>query len=72
MPEPQRALDNFDLSGRTMPGAFVRALALLKAAAARSNVALEQLDPERGGGHRPRRRSGGGRRARRCLPGGRL
>ena len=46
--QTQRALDNFDLSGRTMPGAFVRALALLKAAAARSNVALEQLDPERG------------------------
>ena len=32
--QTQRALDNFHLSGRPMPDAFVRALALVKAAAA--------------------------------------
>lgn len=35
--QTQRARDNFHISGRPMPAAFVRALALVKAAAAMVN-----------------------------------
>ncbi|QIL20715.1 class II fumarate hydratase [Thermomonas sp. HDW16] len=45
--QTQRALDNFHLSGRPMPGAFVRALALVKAAAAVVNGHLGLLDRAR-------------------------
>ena len=46
--QTQRAVNNFPVSGQRMPAAFIRALLLAKAAAARANVALEQLDAETG------------------------
>ncbi len=45
--QTQRALDNFHISGRPMPAAFVRALALLKASAALVNGHLGLLDSKR-------------------------
>ena len=42
--QTQRALDNFHISGRPMPAAFVHALALVKAAAAVVNGHLGLLD----------------------------
>jgi fumarate hydratase class II len=45
--QTQRALDNFRVSGRPMPAAFVQALALAKAAAATVNAALGLLDEAR-------------------------
>ncbi|PVZ12336.1 MULTISPECIES: aspartate ammonia-lyase [unclassified Pseudomonas] len=46
--QTQRAVDNFPISGQRMPAQFVRALVLAKAAAARANVALEQITPAQG------------------------
>jgi fumarate hydratase class II len=43
--QTQRALQNFPISGITLPRAFIRALALLKAAAAKVNAELGHLDP---------------------------
>ena len=45
--QTQRALDNFHLSGRPMPPAFVQALALVKASAAVVNAHLGLLDRAR-------------------------
>ena len=45
--QTQRALDNFHLSGRPMPSAFVQALALVKASAAVVNGHLGLLDRAR-------------------------
>ena len=45
--QTQRALDNFHISGRPMPPAFVRALAQVKAAAAAVNAKLGFLDSAR-------------------------
>ena len=42
-----RAVENFPISGLTMPPAIVHALALVKAAAARVNAELGVLDAER-------------------------
>jgi fumarate hydratase class II len=42
--QTQRAIDNFKLGGEPMPAAFVRGLALIKAAAARANRSLGHLD----------------------------
>ena len=42
--QTQRAVNNFPLSGRTMPPAFIRALAMVKAACARANAKLGELD----------------------------
>jgi fumarate hydratase class II len=47
--QTQRAVDNFQISGRRMPAAFIHALGLLKATAARVNasrVDLPNLDAE--------------------------
>ncbi|MCU0758250.1 MAG: class II fumarate hydratase [Steroidobacteraceae bacterium] len=44
--QTQRAIQNFALSGRPMPRAFIRALALVKFAAARANAALGLLPAE--------------------------
>jgi fumarate hydratase, class II len=41
--QTQRAVQNFPISGRVMPRAFIRAVALVKASAARANVALGLL-----------------------------
>ena len=46
--QTQRALLNFDGIGGPMPERFIRALLMVKAAAARANVALGQLAPEIG------------------------
>ncbi len=45
--QTQRAVQNFPLSGWRMPPPFVRALALVKQAAARANAALGLLDAPR-------------------------
>ena len=45
-PQTQRAVENFPVSGEPLPPAFVHALGLVKAAAARVNRALGTLDPE--------------------------
>lgn len=46
--QTQRAVNNFPVSGQRMPVQFVRALILAKAAAARANVALEQISVAQG------------------------
>ncbi|MBD9485470.1 class II fumarate hydratase [Pseudomonas sp. PDM14] len=46
--QTQRAVNNFPVSGQRMPAAFIRALILAKAAAARANVDLEQISPALG------------------------
>jgi fumarate hydratase class II len=43
--QTQRAVDNFHISGIAMPAAFIRALGLIKAAAARANAELGLLEP---------------------------
>ena len=45
--QTQRAVNNFPISGMTMPRAFIRALGLIKQAAASSNEALGLLDVQR-------------------------
>jgi fumarate hydratase class II len=44
--QTQRAVQNFPISGRPMPRAFIRAVALVKAAAARANTALGLLEAD--------------------------
>src|SRR5262249_58422573 len=44
--QPQRARDNFPVSGRGIPPDLVPALGMLKAAAARANAALGLLPPD--------------------------
>ncbi len=44
--QTQRAVENFPISGYRMPRAFIRALALIKQAAAAANALLGQLDSE--------------------------
>ena len=46
--QTQRAVDNFAISGRPMPRAFIRALGLIKGSAAAVNQALGVLDKKRG------------------------
>src|SRR5687768_18587482 len=41
--QTQRAVNNFPISGLRMPAAFIRALALIKWAAARTNRGLDLL-----------------------------
>jgi len=45
--QTQRAVENFQIGGRPMPRAFLRALGLIKAACARANASLGLLDDER-------------------------
>jgi fumarate hydratase, class II len=42
--QTQRAIDNFPVSGRPLPRAFIRALALIKQAAAQANASLGLLE----------------------------
>src|SRR5208337_1264143 len=44
--QTQRAIQNFPPSGLTMPRAFIRALGLIKGAAAAANAQLKDLDPK--------------------------
>jgi fumarate hydratase class II len=44
--QTQRAVENFPISGRTMPRGFIEALALVKAAAAEVNGGLKLLDAD--------------------------
>ena len=46
--ETQRAVQNFPISGLHLPREFVRAMALIKLAAARANMQLGLLDPKKG------------------------
>jgi fumarate hydratase, class II len=46
--ETQRAVQNFPISGLRLPKEFVRAMALIKLAAARANMQLGLLDPIKG------------------------
>lgn len=46
--QTQRAVENFPLSGWRMPRGFLRALGLIKAAAAEANAGLGLLDAKRG------------------------
>src|SRR5450432_2814338 len=43
--QTQRAVDNFPISGLRLPRGFIRALALIKQAAAAANARLGLLDP---------------------------
>jgi len=45
----QRAVENFPISGRRMPRPFIRAIGLVKQAAAQTNAALGELDEELAG-----------------------
>ncbi len=45
-PQTQRAVENFPISGLRFPRAFLRALGLIKAAAARVNAELGELPPD--------------------------
>lgn len=45
--QTQRALNNFTISAEPMPDDFIRALLMIKQAAARTNCRLELLDPEK-------------------------
>lgn len=45
--QTQRAIDNFPISGLTMPRTFIRALGLIKYAAAAANLELGELDQAR-------------------------
>jgi fumarate hydratase class II len=45
-PQTQRAIENFPISGLRMPRTLIRALGLIKWAAATANLELEQLDPK--------------------------
>jgi fumarate hydratase class II len=44
--QTQRAVENFPISGLTLPRTFIRALGLIKCAAAQTNEELGLLDPE--------------------------
>jgi fumarate hydratase, class II len=48
-PQTQRAVQNFPISGMAMPRAFIRALGLVKRAAARANAGLQLLDAQLAG-----------------------
>jgi len=47
-PQTQRALENFPISGSRFPRAFIRALGIVKAAAAKANLELKLLDKKIG------------------------
>ena len=68
----QRAVLNFPISGQPLPRRFIRALALIKQAAAEANAELGLLAGRRRGGDRRRRRRGRRRPPRRPLPDRRL
>ncbi len=56
--QTQRAVQNFPISGRPMPRGFIRALGLVKAAAAEVNAGLGLLPQGRRQGRADRRERG--------------
>src|SRR5438876_4138363 len=46
--QTQRAVENFPISGIRLPKEFIRAMALIKLAAARANIQLGLLEPKKG------------------------
>ena len=48
-PQTQRAVENFPISGYRFPRSFIRALGMIKAAAAKANMQLGLLDEKTGG-----------------------
>ncbi len=46
--QTQRAINNFPISGLSMPESFIRALLLVKSSAAKSNITLKQIPKEMG------------------------
>ena len=50
--QAQRSLGNFKIGWEKQPAAIVRALGIVKRAAAEVNMALGRLDPKIGQGHR--------------------
>ena len=44
-PQTQRAVNNFPVSGKTMPKSFIRALLIAKSAAAKANAELGLIEP---------------------------
>ena len=46
--QTQRAVENFPISGIRLPKEFIRAMALIKLAAAKANMQLGLLDPKKG------------------------
>ena len=46
--QTQRAMENFPISGKRMPREFVRAMGIIKCAAAEANMSLGLLDQKRG------------------------
>ena len=65
--QTQRAVENFPISGLRLPRGFIRALALIKQAAAAANARLGLLEPRIGQRHRSRCGRGRGRRTRRAV-----
>ena len=45
--QTQRSRDNFKIGGETLPAPLIRAMALVKKAAAQTNAALARLDEAR-------------------------
>ena len=54
--QTQRAVENFPISGYRLPRAFIRALALIKQAAAATNLPVGTTRRRVGGAHRTARR----------------
>ncbi len=50
--QTQRAVNNFPVSGLTMPPAFIKTVALIKQSAAKVNMELGELDTAIGRGDR--------------------
>ena len=69
--QAQRSLGNFKIGWEKQPTPIVRALGIVKRAAAEVNMELGRLDPKIGQGDRRRRPGGHRRQARRPLPAGR-
>ena len=70
--QTQRAVENFPISGRPMPRAFIRALALIKAGGRARQRGAGPARRRGGRGHRRGRAGSGRRQARRAVPGRRV
>ena len=68
--QAQRSLGNFKIGWEKQPLPVVRALGIVKRAAAETNMALGHLDKKLGDDHRRRRPGSDRRQARRSFPAG--